>query len=113
MTSYLTAFFDQKNLYDDIIFDGFPRTRDQYDFFKKWLTDKGVRLDLVIVLEISEDETVRRLSARRSDPATGKIYNLITDPPPQGIDRNKLIQRDTTLPKISTSPKENKILGRG
>ena len=98
MTSYLTAFFDQKNLYDDIIFDGFPRTRDQYDFFKKWLTDKGVRLDLVIVLEISEDETVRRLSARRSDPATGKIYNLITDPPPQGIDRNKLIQRDDDKP---------------
>ncbi|KKU93477.1 MAG: Adenylate kinase [Candidatus Amesbacteria bacterium GW2011_GWC1_48_10] len=103
MTSYLTAFFDQKNLYDDIIFDGFPRTRDQYDFFKKWLTDKGVRLDLVIVLEISEDETVRRLSARRSDPATGKIYNLITDPPPGDLKcecKGELVQREDDYPDV-------------
>src|SRR5688500_14926489 len=57
MTSYLTAFLDQKNLYDDIIFDGFPRTVSQYEFFKNWITDKQVSLDLVLVLEISEAET--------------------------------------------------------
>jgi len=99
MTSYLTAFFDQKNLYDDIIFDGFPRTLNQYEFFKKWLAGRKVRLDLVIVLEISESETVRRLSARRIDPSTGAIYNLITDPPPEGIDQDKLILRDDDKPE--------------
>src|SRR3990172_8122010 len=98
MTSYLTAFFDQKNLYDDIIFDGFPRTLNQYGFFKKWLLDKNVNLDLVIVLKIGESETVRRLSARRMDPATGAIYNLGTDPPPQGVDQSKLVQRDDDAP---------------
>ena len=33
-TSYLTAYLDQENLYDDILFDGFPRTLDQYNFLK-------------------------------------------------------------------------------
>lgn len=93
MTSYLTAFFDEKNLYDDIVFDGFPRTLEQYIFLKNWLTQKQVKIDLAIVLNISEKETLKRLSARRQDPKTGKIYNLITDLP-EGIDVSKLIQRD-------------------
>lgn len=98
MTSFLTAFLDQKNLYDDILFDGFPRTVGQYNFFKSWLTDKNVNLDLVIVLLISEEETVRRLTARRMDPATGEIYNLITDLP-QDVDLGKLIQREDDKPE--------------
>lgn len=94
MTSFLSALFDEKNLYDDIIFDGFPRTLNQYNFWKRWLTDKAVSLDLVVVLEISEEETTKRLGARRVDPETGQIYNLITDPPPSNVDRDKLVQRD-------------------
>ena len=99
MTSYLTAFFDQKNLYDDIIFDGFPRTEPQYQFWKKWLTDKEIKIDLAIVLEISEAETVRRLTVRRKDPVTGAIYNLVTDPPPSSVDLSTLIQRDDDKPE--------------
>jgi adenylate kinase len=94
MISYLTAFFDQKNMYDGIIFDGFPRTEPQYQFWKKWLTDKQIKLDLTIVLEISEAETVRRLTARRKDPVTGAIYNLVTDPPPSDVDLSTLVQRE-------------------
>jgi adenylate kinase len=56
-------------------------------------------LDLVIVLEIPEEETVRRLSARRLDPETGKIYNLITDLPPKEIDVEKLTQREDDKPE--------------
>lgn len=98
-TSYLAAYLDDKNLYDNILFDGFPRTVSQYEFFKKWLTDKEVSLDLTILLEISEQETLRRLSSRRQDPVTGKIYNLITEPPPSEIDTNTLIQRDDDKPE--------------
>jgi adenylate kinase len=98
MTSYLTAFFDEKNLYDDIVFDGFPRTLEQYQFLKIWLAEKQVKIDLAIVLKINEDETLRRLSARRQDLKTGKIYNLVTDLPPADIDINSLIQRDDDKP---------------
>lgn len=99
MTSYLTAFLDSKNLYDGVIFDGFPRTVVQYKFLKNWLTDKKVKLDLVLDLQISEEESIRRLSARRQDPVTGKIYNLITDPPGPEIDQSKLVQRDDDKPE--------------
>lgn len=98
MTSYLTAFLDQKNLYDDIIFDGFPRTLGQYEFFKNWLREKKVNLNLVVLLTVNEEETVRRLSARRMDPSSGKIYNLITDPPPPEVNKSTLIQRDDDKP---------------
>lgn len=99
MTSYLTAFLDQENIYDGILFDGFPRTLDQYTFLKEWLTAKQVKIDLGIVLNISEDETVRRLSARRLDPKSGKIYNLVTDLPPSDVDVNSLVQREDDKPE--------------
>lgn len=99
MTSYLAAYLDSQSLYDNIILDGFPRTVSQYNFFKNWLVDKNVKLDLGIVLVISEKETVRRLSARRLDPETGKIYNLITEPPPSDVDQTKLITRNDDKPE--------------
>lgn len=98
-TSYLTAYLDQENLYDDIIFDGFPRTVEQYLFLKDWLNKKQVKIDLGLVLEIPEDETLKRLGARRQDPVTGKIYNLVTDLPPSGVDVNSLVQRDDDKPE--------------
>jgi adenylate kinase len=98
-TSYLTAYLDENSVYDNILFDGFPRTVDQYNFLKNWLNDKKVKLDLAIVLEISEEETIKRLSARRQDPETGKIYNLVTEKIPGGVDINKLVQRDDDKPE--------------
>lgn len=51
-------------------------------------------------MEISEDVTIKRLSARRQDPETGNIYNLITDPPPETLDKSKLIIRDDDKPEV-------------
>ena len=97
-TSYLTAYLDEQNLYDEILFDGFPRTLEQFNFLKNWLDDQKVSIDLGIVIQISEEETIKRLSSRRMDPETGKIYNLITDKPPADVDVDKLVQRDDDHP---------------
>lgn len=70
MTSYLTAYFDEQSLYDDIIFDGFPRTPEQYKFLKVWLTAKQVKIDLAIVLEIGESESIKRLMLRKREDDT-------------------------------------------
>lgn len=99
MTSYLTAYLDSENLYDDILFDGFPRTAEQYHFLKVWLHQKQVKINLGIVLEISEGETLKRLSSRRQDPETGRIYNLVTDLPPADVDIKSLLQRDDDKPE--------------
>lgn len=98
MSSYVQSYFDKKGVYDQIIFDGFPRTVEQYDFFKKWLKGKEVNIDLVIVLEINEETSIKRLEARRLDPKTGMIYNLITDMPPKGVSLKSLIQREDDKP---------------
>jgi adenylate kinase len=99
MVSYVTAYLDEKGIYDNILFDGFPRSIVQYDFLKSWMSDKKVTVDLVLVLIISEEETIRRLSSRRQDPKTGKIYNLITDLPPDNIDKSALVQREDDKPE--------------
>lgn len=77
----------------DIVFEGYPRFISQYKHLKKWLKDRGVQIDRVIVLNISEKEAIRRLAARRVDKKTGEIYNLLTNPPGSGIDKDNLIQR--------------------
>lgn len=70
MTSYLTAYFDEQSIYDDVIFDGFPRTPEQYQFLKVWLTAKQVKIDLAIVLEIGESESIKRLMLRKREDDT-------------------------------------------
>lgn len=70
MASYLTAYFDQEKMFDGIVFDGFLRTIEQFNFFKKWLDDRQAKIDLAIVLEISEAETVKRLMARKREDDT-------------------------------------------
>lgn len=90
----LRQYLEERSTFDNVLMDGFPRSIKQYELFKNWLSGKGTKIDLVLVLKISEEETIKRLSARRMDPKTGKIYNLITDPPGSDVDLESLIQRD-------------------
>jgi adenylate kinase len=90
---------DEKNLSENIIFDGYPRSIEQYDLLKDYLKAKGKNIDLAILVNISERETIRRLSARRMNPTTGEIYNLLTNPPPSNIDVATLIHRSDDQPE--------------
>jgi len=38
----------------------------------------------VIFLKLSENETVRRISSRRTCEVCGNVYNLVTNPSPAG-----------------------------
>lgn len=53
-----------------IIFDGFPRVLSQYELLKTM-----TKIDAVINIEIPEEETIRRLSLRRTCDQCGEIYN--------------------------------------
>lgn len=86
--------------YDQIVFDGYPRSINQYRLLKQKLQSEGFCIDLVFYIDISERETVRRLSARRVDQTTGRIYNLITNPPGKEINKDNLIQRKDDRPEI-------------
>lgn len=67
-----------------ILFDGYPRSVPQYEHVKDMLMKFGKKLDRVIYLDISEAETVKRLSSRRTCEKCGNVYNLITNPSPAG-----------------------------
>lgn len=86
---------------DGMILDGYPRTPRQYELLKEWLSEKGYDIDHAILLEISEKESIRRLSARRVCKDCGTIYNLITNPPPEGGCEcgGKLVQRPDDRPE--------------
>lgn len=95
----MTDFLEKKGILDGIIFDGYPRSIKQLNLLEGWLKKKGKKIDTAILLQISEKESIRRLSARRMDKRTGKIYNLVTNPPGSEIDKEGLIQREDDRPE--------------
>lgn len=103
MIQFVIEHFTKLNKFDGIVFDGYPRSLDQYMRITDFLRAHNTKIDIVLNLDISEAETVRRLSSRRTDPKTGKVYNLITNPPPPEVDVNSLVQREDDTPeKIAT-----------
>lgn len=64
------------------LLDGFPRTRAQAEGLDVMLQRFGWKLDGVLKLDVDEEEIVRRLTSRRVCSRCGKIFNLVTDPPP-------------------------------
>lgn len=64
-----------------VIFDGFPRTRPQAEALDELLIELGRRLEVVLVLDVDDEQLVRRLSGRRSCPSCGAVYNVHLDPP--------------------------------
>ena len=64
------------------ILDGFPRTRAQATSLVSLLDESGDRVAVVLYVEVSQDELVRRLSGRRVCTADERhVYHLIGRPP--------------------------------
>lgn len=66
---------------DGFILDGFPRTRDQAEGLDVILRELDIALDGVVVLEVPDDDLVKRISGRRSCPDCNAVYNIYFDPP--------------------------------
>lgn len=58
------------------ILDGFPRTVVQAQALDKILAERGEVIDVAIDIAVNDEDIVERLSARRSCPQCGKIFNL-------------------------------------
>ena len=76
------------------LFDGFPRTIPQADAMKQ----AGVKLDVVLEIDVPFDAIIERMSGRRVHVASGRTYHVRFNPPKvEGIDDatgEALIQRD-------------------
>ena len=73
--------FSKPELDPGYILDGFPRTCPQAHGLDELLIELNQKLDHVLVLEVPDEELIRRLTARRSCSKCGHIYNLVFNPP--------------------------------
>jgi len=95
------------NRLDGIIFDGFPRVLSQAHYFDKFLTEKNQKIDVVVYLTLTKEETLRRLGARRTCSLCGKVFNILTNPPKkEGVcdtcGGNLMVRTDETPEAIET-----------
>ncbi|WP_255191490.1 adenylate kinase [Natronobeatus ordinarius] len=74
---------------DGFVLDGYPRNLEQAEELED-MTD----LDVVLMLDVSEEELVHRLTGRRMDPETGEIYHVEYNPPEDDEVEARLVQRD-------------------
>ena len=85
---------DQPDCANGFLFDGFPRTIPQADAMKA----AGVKLDLVLEIDVPDAAIIERMSGRRVHPASGRTYHLTFNPPKvagkDDLTGDDLIQRD-------------------
>jgi adenylate kinase len=68
---------------DSWILDGFPRNESQAEALDEMLAGIDAELDAAVALEAPDEALIQRLSGRRTSEATGRIYHLEHDPPPE------------------------------
>jgi len=95
---------DDDDARDGFILDGFPRTTAQADALGEMLDKEGRRITAALLLDVSDDEVVRRISGRRVCVKAGHNYHVDYDPPKnEGVcdqDGSRLIQRDDDKPEV-------------
>jgi adenylate kinase len=82
---------------DGVLLDGFPRTVAQAEALDAALGDRGRELSAVLLIDVPEEDLVRRISGRRVCE-NGHVYHVEHNPPQQegvcDVDGTELSQRD-------------------
>ena len=85
------------------ILDGFPRTLPQAEALDAKLEEISRRLAAVILIDVPDEEIVRRLGGRRVCVAADHVYHVDFNPPEQegvcDIDGSELVIRDDDAPE--------------
>jgi adenylate kinase len=97
----VTSRFRADDRPDSFVMDGYPRTVEQADTFRRVLTDQGIKLHGAVLLVVSDEEIIDRLSGRRTcpNPTCGASYHLRFNPPKKRAGHcdlcgTALVQRD-------------------
>jgi len=83
---------------DGFLLDGFPRNDQQAESLEAAMRNKGRAVTAVLLIEVPDDEVVKRISGRRVCQKNGHVYNVFSDPPkhPDVCDQDgsRLVQRE-------------------
>jgi adenylate kinase len=83
---------------EGFLLDGFPRNTSQADALGATLAESDRRLTAALLVDVPDEEVVRRLAGRRVCTKSGHVYHVEFDPPKrEGIcdqDGSRLVQRD-------------------
>jgi adenylate kinase len=94
----------EEDALDGFILDGFPRTIEQAEALDKLLSQLGRRVTVALLIDVPDEEVIRRLSGRRVCTKAGHNYHVEFDPPKrEGVcdqDGSRLIQRDDDQPEV-------------
>jgi adenylate kinase len=95
---------DSSEALDGFILDGFPRTTPQAEALDAKLGELGRGVTAVLLIDVSDEEVVRRLGGRRTCEANGHVFHVEFEPPQQegvcDIDGSALIVRDDDKPEV-------------
>ncbi len=84
---------------DNFILDGYPRTVEQAEFL-----DDIVNIDALILLDVTDEIIIERLSSRRICRECGEVFNKLFNPPEEeGVCDEcdgELYQREDDKPKV-------------
>ena len=103
ITSVVVERIDSHEAEDGFLLDGFPRNLAQARSLEEAMDDLDRELTAVLLLELDDEEVVRRLSGRRVCKKAGHNYHVEFDPPErEGVcdqDGSELVQRDDDKPE--------------
>jgi adenylate kinase len=89
---------------DGFILDGFPRTTPQAEALDREIEKLGRELTATLLIDVPDEEVIRRLGGRRTCAEQGHIFHLEFDPPKQegvcDIDGSRLLIRDDDKPEV-------------
>jgi adenylate kinase len=89
---------------DGFILDGFPRTVPQAEALDEKMKELGRQITAAILIEVDDEEVIRRLSGRRTCGTCGQPYHVEFDPPNEegkcDVDGGELTLRDDDKPDV-------------
>jgi adenylate kinase len=89
---------------DGFILDGFPRTAPQADALAAKLGELGRELTAVLLIDVDDEEVVRRLGGRRTCVENGHVFHVEFSPAKEegvcDIDGSELVVRDDDKPEV-------------